>query len=512
MDITNDSSRPVVITLLAFVLLNSIFLASVALLPFVDLPNHLAEATIYKYYAADNLLGKYYQPTPWYFPNTFHTVFCSLFPSVEWGNKVFHILYIVLLHGSMFLAIRQLNGNPWYGLLAILFTYNYNVSFGFVGFAISLPVLILLFYVVLLYIEKERMYLNFAVGFLLILLFLMHAQNALLGLMIYGAMIGYHYRRSFGRIVAHGLLIPAPVVIMIVAWWFTRTTQEEGSTLAYLQEYYSSGYFQNFALRFGVIAFDNFQLREGIPGFLIATAFFLCIVIPALFIKPWQWKFARRSITPELIYAGIFFMIILGCYLVAPHSMPGQAPIFQRFCTILILSFVILASIPLRTANIPWLKHYVILVISAYSLFWFEYIYSFNRENQMFSRELFDGMEREKKLAGLIYDNDYRGRNVYIHFPNYYIVWHKGIAASKIIDYRFGVVRRVAPETELPFYQEMIGENYRYQSQYANIDYFLVRGSAPVENDLHLSGFSLWRKAEPWKIYSKSPEDPAIKP
>src|SRR5690606_7187758 len=98
--------------------------------------------------------------------------------------------------------------------------------------------------------------------------------------------------------------------------------------------------------------------------------------------------------------------------------------------------------------------------------------------------------------------------NVYIHFPNYYIVWNKGVAASKIIDYRFGVVRRLAPESELPHYEEMIGERYSYQPQYSNIDYFLVRGQAPVENDMHLRGFSLWRQAEPWRIYEKSPGNP----
>ena len=512
MPITHDSSKPVVIVLLVFVLLNSIVIASVALLPFVDLPNHLAEATIYKFYEPDNLLGTYYQPAPWFFPNTFHTVFCSLFPSVEWGNKVFHMMYIVLLHGSMLLAIRQLKGNAWYGVLAILFTYNYNVSFGFVGFAISLPVLILLFYVVLLYIDRERMYLNFVIGFLLILLFLMHAQNALLGLIIYAAMIGYHYRRSLGRFVAHGLLVPLPVVILIVTWWLTTTAQEEGSTFEYLKEYYSSGYFQKFALRFGIVAFDNFQLREGIVGFLIASGFFLCILIPVFSARPWKWDRTRRYLTPEVIYAGIFFLIILGCYVVAPHSMPGQAPIFQRFCTILILSFVILVSIPLGKVAIPWLKYYVIIAVSVYTLFWFEYMYSFNRENEMFGKELFQGMEVKGKLAGLIYDNDYRGRNVYIHFPNYYIVWNKGVAASKIIDYRFGVVRRAAPETELPYYEEMIGERYSYQPQYSNIDYFLVRGQAPVDNDLNLRGFSLWRKAEPWKIYKKSLQNPLLMP
>jgi len=83
---TNTSQIPVRILILIFLILNTLLLSSMELFPFVDLPNHLAEASIFKYYEPANLIGQYYTPTPWYFPNTFHTVFCSLFPSVEWGN------------------------------------------------------------------------------------------------------------------------------------------------------------------------------------------------------------------------------------------------------------------------------------------------------------------------------------------------------------------------------------------------------------------------------------------
>src|SRR5688572_16652180 len=121
------------LAILIFALINSFFLLSMPLLPFIDLPNHLAEAAIFKYYGQPgNILSDYYKPAPWYFPNTFHTLFCSVFPSVEMGNKLFHIFYVVLLPVSVFFAIRQLNGNLWYGLLAILFTFGYNLSFGFV--------------------------------------------------------------------------------------------------------------------------------------------------------------------------------------------------------------------------------------------------------------------------------------------------------------------------------------------------------------------------------------------
>jgi hypothetical protein len=348
------------------------------------------------------------------------------------------------------------------------------------------------------------MFLNVVIALLLVLLYFMHAQNALLGLIIYGLMILYHYRRSFKKALVHVLIIPIPLLPMIFAWWFMRTQDNEGSTLDYLKTYYTSGYFQNFGLRFRIIAYDNFQLQEGLPGVIIACLFFVALLIPLLWLKPWR-RLGSISLTPETIYAGIFFLITLGCYLFAPEKLPGQSPLFQRFCTIVILSFIILASILITNVEVRWLKYFVGIITVVYTLLWFEYTISFNRENSNFNKELFAGMEPSSTLAGLIYEYKYRGRQVYIHFPNYYIVWKKGISASKIIDYRFGVVRRVAPESELPFYEEAIGEKYRYQPQYAKVDYLLVRGTA-VENDRNLQDFSLMRKAGPWKIFQNQAE------
>ena len=501
MQISDNSQKHVRNLILVFIILNTFLLSGVRLLPFIDLPNHLAEATIFKFYEQGNLLSQYYQPTPWYFPNTFHTVFCSLFPSVEWGNRVFHVLYLILLQASVFLVIKQLKGNPWYGLLAILFTYNYNVTFGFVGFAISLPILILLFYAILRYIHAEKFYLNFLIALLLLLLFFMHAQNALLGLAIYGLMLLYHYRKSPKKIVIRGLLVPLPLVILIFSWWFTQGPQkEDGSTWPYLLEYYKTSYIPNFSLRFRIVVFDNFQLREGAMGLLIASFFFFSVVIPVLAAKPWR-KLRGQWTSPNLIYAGIFLLITSTCYFFAPDKLPGQTPIFQRFCTIVMLSFIIAGSILLKDTKLPWLKYLVVVVVAFYTLLWGEYVYNFNRVNKDFNASFFEGIPPSKTLAGLIYDNAYRGRKVYIHFPNYFLVWKQGISASKIIDYRFGVVRRVESDKALPFYEELIGEQYSFQPQYKDIAYLLVRGIAPVSNDLNLQGFTLLKERRPWRIY-----------
>ena len=496
------SQKQVAVFIVIFVLFNAILLSTLELLPFIDLPNHLAEATIFKFYEPGNLISQYYEPTPWYFPNTFHTVFCSLFPDVEWGNIIFHILYVTALQVSVFLVIRELDGNHWYGGLAALFTYNYNVTFGFVGFAISIPMLIFLFYVVLLYIRTERIYLTLVIAFVLVMLFFMHAQNALMGLVLYGCMLLFHFRKNFGKLIIHCLSVPLPLIIFIFTWWYSRAPeQQEESTLSYLTTYYKTSYFQDFAVRFRIIVFDNFQLREGITGLFIAAFFFTCLIVPVIMARHPKKRLSWGALTPNVVYAGVFFLITFLCYILVPDKLPGQTPIFQRFSTIVILALIMLISIPLKGADTPRFKYFVIITVGLYSLLWAEYMVSFNKENKNFNEALFEGMEVQQTLAGLIYDNQYRGRKVYIHFPNYYIVWKRGIAASKIIDYRFGVVRRAKSEAVLPFYHELIGEDYHYQPQYSDVGWLLVRGLAPRTPDPNLQHFRLYRKSGPWSLY-----------
>lgn len=497
----NVSDRKVKTLILLFIVVNIVLLASSRLLPFIDLPNHLAEATIFKYHEPGNLLSRYYSPTPWYFPNTFHTIFCSLFPSVEWGNKVFHILYLIALQVSVYLVVRELNGNPWYGFLAATFTYNYNLTYGFVGFAISLPTLIFLFYAILLYIKTGKFFLNFVIATILVLLFFMHAQNALMGLVIYGFMMLYHFRGSIGKLFLHAVLIPLPLVILIFTWWYSRTPeQEDQNTFEYLIDYYQTSYFQEFLIRFRIAVFDNFQLQEGVTGLIIAVFFFLCLLIPYVVALLDQTKLSTK-LSPGLIYAGILLLITSSCYIFSPDKLPGQTPLFQRFGTMVILSFIIFGSIILNDYRKTWLKYFAVTTVGLYTVLWTEYITTFNRQASDFTPQLFAEVAPRNTLAGLIYDNDYRGRKVYIHFPNYYLVWQRGIAASKIIDYRFGVVRRAGSETSLPFYHELIGDAFVHEPKYQTVDYLLVRGDAPVKSDPNLANFSLRQRSGGWGLY-----------
>lgn len=495
-------------TVLAFFfVVHAIFLFAMPLLPFIDLPNHLAEATVYKFYGEDgDILSNFYKPTPWYFPNTFHTVFCSLFPNVEFGNKVFHILYIGLLLTSLFLVISQLKGNLWYGLLGLLFVYNFNVTYGFVGFAISIPALILLFYFILHDFEKDTVMLKFAIAGMLIILFWMHAQNALYGLVLFAVMTIIQYRNSFRRILIHGVTIPLPLIALIFAWWFNRGAEKEDSTSGFLANYYTNDYFREFFVRLGLPLFDNFQLYDGLAGVIVAGVFFLMILIPVLWFKPWQ-RFQRKDLDLSLVYAGLFFLSAFGCYLILPDELPGQSPLFQRLCTIVLLSLIILISVFLKGYETKSLSMFAIVCVSIYSLFWFEYIFTFNQENKGFNPNFFSKTETPSRIAGLIYDQTYRGRKVYVHYPNYFLVWKHGIASTKMIDYRFGVVRRVADESIVPFYDEHVGDKYKVVSNYQHLEYLLVRGRPPVKEDFNLKNFTAVESAGDWILYDNKNAD-----
>jgi hypothetical protein len=293
-------------------------------------------------------------------------------------------------------------------------------------------------------------------------------------------------------------------LILIFAWWFTRGGEKEGSTSGYLIEYYKSYYFQDFLMRFRIIVFDNFQLQDGVPGLIIAALIFAMICVPILWFKPWKHKSVLSLLLPNYVYPIIFFLTGFLCYILLPDQLPGQSPLFQRFCTIVILSFIILSGVWLGSFETKGLRVFIIAAISVYSLLWFEYIYSFNKLNKSFNATLFRDIPNTSRMAGLIYDHKYRGRKVYIHFPNYFVVWNQGIAASKIIDYRFGVVRRVAAETEVPFYTEYIGDGYKNITDYANLEYLLVKGHPPVSNDANVSGFKEWRKTGDWRLFRRS--------
>jgi hypothetical protein len=495
------SYRQVLFCIFIFILLQIILILNSSLLPFQDLPNHLAEAAIYKYtLQGDTIISQYYQLVPWYYPNTFYLVFCNLFSSVELANKFFYILVVAGLPLSIYLIIKELKGNCWYSLLSVLFTYNYNVSYGFSGFSIAIPTLFMLFYVLLKEIKENRILWRISGSLLLLLLFFMQAQMALFGLTLFFSLMLFRYWGNY-KILFTRLAGSVPIIVLLFIWWYSRPATKEENTLVFLWNYFKSSYFQTFILRLRLVFFDNFQLHEGWMGLLIASFFSMCIFLPLLIHRVWKSGAGRNRFSMDLQYPVLFFLISLGCYIFLPAYLPGEQVIYQRFSPVLLLSVIIIGSILLRDKETKWLKYFSIVLACLYAFLWTEYIYSFNRENRSFNPSFFTGINRQSIMAGLIYDNKYRGRPVYIQFPSYFIVWKKGIATSKIIDYRFGVIRRGIKGNQIPYYEEWPEEIDRIPTDYSALGYLIVKGEASVKPDSNLLNYNLFRKAESWQIF-----------
>lgn len=488
-----------------FALVNAVIIIWSPLLPFIDLPNHLAEATIYRYYGEPgNSFSTYYQLVPWYFPNQFHIWFCSLsiFPTVEIGNKAFYVLYTTLLPLSIYLIVRALKGNLWISLLSFTLVFGYNVTYGFSGYTISIPVIFFLFYVMMIDFERNSLLLKSIIAMLLILLFTMHAQVALFGALIYGTCALYKYRKSFWGLTL-AVVVTLPLVYLIVNWWVLKGADPEQSTLDYLLNYYSSTYFTDLPERLGLVAYEHFQLREGLLGKGVALLLTLLLVLPAIVRGSTFWRNLLDNFQKEQnVYVGIFLVIAFCCFFFLPDELPGQSPISQRFSIFFWLVFVLFVSLYLPSFRIRFMLTYTVGAVLLYSVLWGEYFVAFNKENRDFNKEYFAGINNDQKMSALIFDYTFRGRSAYMHFQNYFITWQKGISSTKIIDYRFGVVNRKVDTTILPEHYDWGFQQRGFLDSlpYSDVDILLVKGDYPTKEH-HVEAFSLVAQQGSWELF-----------
>ncbi|MCX8042751.1 MAG: hypothetical protein N3B18_01330, partial [Desulfobacterota bacterium] len=194
------SPRGPFIFLAAVLTAHIVLFCSTRLYPFLDMPNHLALATIYRYFnSPGNAFSTYFRLDLFLQPNIFHLLLCgsNIFPSVEYANRVFFCLYFVLFAGAAVLILRRLGGNMWYALLVPLLFYNCNVSYGFVGCPIAIPVVLLLVYCMLCDAAGAGRGNLGAIALLLAGLFFLHALMACFGMFVFVCWVFWQYRRAW---------------------------------------------------------------------------------------------------------------------------------------------------------------------------------------------------------------------------------------------------------------------------------------------------------------------------
>jgi hypothetical protein len=252
---------------------------------------------------------------------------------------------------------------------------------------------------------------------------------------------------------------------------------------------------------------DNYTVLGGRTGIAVGLLFSLVIIVPTLYLLVRRRSGREQPHGLGSTIVVTFFITSLLCYLVLPRDLPGQTILYQRFSALVLLSVIVLGARMGRNARNRFAVPLVILLCIGHFALWAEHFISFNRENSGFTGDFLRGVRSGGTLAGIVFDYRYRGNPAYIHFPNYYIVWRRGIACTKLVDYRFGIVRRRADGESLPRYDEWAGRFDSYDGRYRNLGYLLVRG-APTERALRrLERFRSIYASGKWTLYENAGGD-----
>lgn len=461
------------VILLALLVINAFNIVRVEFLPFNDVPNHLAEAEIYGQYLNNELFRKYYSLNVSFYPNTFHLFFFNLpvFKDVEVGNKVLHLMLVVSLPILVYLIIKKLNGNTWYSLLSFFYVYNFNLNTGFTGntLAINLILVLVLFWID--YVQKPSIWREIMISGILILIFFAHAMMTIFSILLLLSFIVYRAYIDSQKRIPGAIIMVLPTTVLIIHWWLSKEGQNE-STILYLFNYYTSDFFIYYWRRFGLFALDNYHLISGFSGIVLTSIFSVLAIIPLFFAKNIK-QFIVRNMNTIKAYAFLFLLLSLICYFLAPYKIPGQIPIYTRFSTILFLSMIVFIGLLNPLLNIAY-RYLVILAVILHSFLWWDYFSQFEKETAEFDSAVLP----ENPAATLTFvplDIEFRDRPIFIHFQNYYIVRKGGIATTKIIDYRFGMIRR-NENGDLPMQVDNMRQLEKHQGILKEVDYLLVKG------------------------------------
>jgi hypothetical protein len=483
-------------------------MATVRLYPFLDTPNHLAIATIYRYYGnAANQFARYYAIDTFLKPNVFHLFFCGskLFPSVEFASRVFYCLYVMLFPLSILLVIKKIGGNQWFSLLSFLFLYNINVLYGFNGFIIAIPFVMFTFCTMLYHLENRTMLNGLILSALLVLIFFMHVLAALFALLIVCGCSFVAGRRSFSGVVKD-CLPAAPLLILIAAWWWRDSLQYQGPSLAgFLLKYYTGEYFKTMYLRGGFLIFDNFGLQEGIPGYAIALLFSLfAIALVALAVYPYNGIPKNAAKNGHVKTLSTFMICSAAVFSLIPENLPGYSFLFERFSVFMFIALILLGSVLYSKSLKKAVSGAICVMCFLHFLLWADYFREFNKENQIFNKEFFSAISNDKRLAGLMYDFRFRGRSVYENFADYFVVWQQGITNTRVIDDRSFPIQRKMTKKILPPAIDWSGKYDSYDGSYSSMEYILVRGGLSPKAQHYMQGFNVARQAGPWALYERA--------
>lgn len=478
------------------------------LIPGVDIPNHLAVATIFDHTGqAGHQFNTYFLVDSFLKPSTFHPWFCSLpvFPTIEFGNRVFLSIYALLMPLSILLVLRRVQGNPWFSLLSFPIIHNFNLCWGFVGYTLALPTVLLVYLASLKHFDSMSFRSGSVMSLLLVFLYFVHVQALLFSLLLFGTCSIFRHWSSLKKLSAD-LLIVLPAVCLTLWWWIAQAGQATMPASTYLWKYYTGIFLKLFPNRFlELVTLDGYFLYYGLKGLLIASLF------AALIIGAAGWSLFRRGRKTIQIFRSregrqvtLFTVVAVLCFFLLPHSLPGQDYIYQRLSVMVLVSLVIVGGYAASRRVHLSVKILVVAAAIGSVALWHDYYADFNQENASFQPDAFPQEAPQAPASALVFDWAFRGQPLYMQFPNYHIVWNQGIITTAIVEYRFGIVKRRVGRDVLPEYNQLVGPiPLSYHPKNTNTEFVVLRGPLPRNTQSELNSLTCIRTRGDWRLLKR---------
>lgn len=479
--------------------------------PFVDLPNHLAEAYLYKTISAQNAAWSeiYQLEVSLFKPAWLHTVFCALFTDVETGSRVYYTVYIVLLMTSVLGLVIMSRGTWWPALLSACFLYNFNTLWGYCGFTLGVALVMADVVLLIWYLNRPDGWRFLALTIVNLVLFYAHALVFLFVAPMVVAAMGIGQGLSISRrLIGLASLIPALVVFTV--WvWSSAEFSAHGSTLEALWTYYRHEYWVTFHDRLTQFLFQTNDWLD--LGSLVPLLFSLPILLTWIASLVGQSPWGKADTNARLV-ALIFTVMAGGCFFGLPAALPGQLMIYDRFLAFVYLGLIWTISfwIPKGRGLMPAIL--AVLLVAGHGGLWFAYFSDFKAQVTPFRALLHQPQVLGgRTLVPLVDYVDFRNLPAFRHLHNYHMVWNNGLTLSRIYEYRFGVVRPAPSKPDWPSYSDWDPTRTTcatYTSKYKDFEYLLVFGPNPWEEFRRCSEYELVGRAGLWGLFKNKLTNP----
>jgi hypothetical protein len=468
-------------------------------LPLLDLPQHLAIATVFLRHADPTwTLAPYYEPQPWeltpYWGHYVALVGLGRFMSVETAARVFLTLYVVALPFSAMALASALGRPARMGLLALPLALNANLYYGFIAYCASTVLLFWALALLARQVEAPSLPRAAGIAALAAAIFFTHVQSFAF-LLLAAPLLAACGDAPLKRARRAWPLVPATLGLFL-PWLYLSTTPQPGAdryfpALDETRSTYASTWERLVALPDSIAG--SFQDRSD-DALLMTWA--LAVGAAALAGRGEAGPVSDRRALALLLAAA-------ACYFLLPLSIQGQWNISQRFAWLAAL------LLPLLARSAPrWIPSLVLSLAAATSANAAWHHRAFDREAAPFEKALAK-VTPGAKVLGLVFET--RGavmeRWPYLHFEQYAVVRGGGMAAHSFtanspMPVRLRRAARVpAPEVWHPrtFDYDLHGEFF---------DYFLVRGTT-------IDAIPLWSRPDAvvevyrgrdWRVYRRLSE------